>query len=106
MSSPELSDLLNSIRIMRSELSDYWEDSDCTSDGSEDLVGESITYHNSDGEPYYPPDYPHPDLVDYAQTDFGRCKILLFSTIIRRNCEVKVTEKYLIYMWRFKVAIF
>ena len=46
------------------------------------------------------------DLVDYAQTDFGRCKILLFSTIIQRNCEIKMTEKYLIYMWRFQVAIF
>ena len=66
MSSPELSELLNSIQIMRSELSDYWEDSDCTSDGSEDLVGESITYYNSDDESY-PPEYPHPDLVAYAK---------------------------------------
>ena len=46
------------------------------------------------------------DLVNIDKTDLGRRKILLFSTIIRRNCEVKVTEKYLIYMWRFEVAIF
>ena len=63
MSSPKLSDLLLSYYLEDSQ------DSDSNSDGLEDLIGifGGLNGYYYSGNDFYPPDDPHPALVDFAK---------------------------------------